>query len=61
MINVKISIIEDEKSLADILKEACKAAERIHREDPECLMEKHLELKNKLDSYMRNELKKLSL
>ena len=46
---------------ADILKEACKAAERIHREDPECLMEKHLELKNKLDSYMRNELKKLSL
>ena len=46
---------------SDTLKEAGKAAEQIRKTDPQCCLEGHLELKKRLDFYMRNELKKLSL
>lgn len=46
---------------AQILKNAGKEAERIRREDPELLQEPHRDLKKRLEIYMRNELKNLSL
>ena len=46
---------------AQILKNAGKEAERIRREDPELTQESHRELKKRLEIYMRNELKNLSL
>ena len=46
---------------ADILKSAEKEARQIRREDPYLKKETHLELKKRLDSYMQNALKNLSL
>ena len=46
---------------AGILKEAGNAVSRIRNEDPELEQSCHGELKKRLDSYMKNELKNLSL
>lgn len=46
---------------AGILKEAGNAVSRIRNEDPELEQSCHRELKKRLDSYMKNELKNLSL
>ena len=53
--------IGDIYSDSEILKEAGKAVSRIKREDPELEQPCHRELKKRLNSYMKNELKNLSL
>lgn len=53
--------IGDIYSDAEILKKAGKAVSRIRKEDPELEQSCHRELKERMDFYMKNELKNLSL
>ena len=53
--------IGDIYSDAEILKKAGKAVSRIRKEDPELEQPCHRELKKRMDFYMKNELKNLSL
>lgn len=46
---------------AQILKNAGKEAEKIRKEDPDLMQESHRDLKKRLEIYMRNDLKNLSL
>lgn len=46
---------------ASILKEAGKEAEKIRKTDPQLRLPEHQELKKRLNLYMRNELKSISL
>lgn len=46
---------------AQILKDACRAAEELLENDPKLFLAEHQELKKKLQYYMSNDLKKLSL
>lgn len=46
---------------ANLLRQACEAADYVLRKDPDLQMPQHAELRKKLEYYMSNELKKLNL